>query len=68
MVEDQKVLERLQSLGMKLNSRKLKEAIALMPTTIRNLKLIFEGGGCAANENDSSPKLLRLVAALQEIL
>jgi hypothetical protein len=52
---------------VKLNSWKLKEAIALMPTTIRNFKLILERGGCAANENDSSSKLVRLVAALEEI-
>jgi hypothetical protein len=64
MVEPQEVLERFKALGVKLNSRKFKEAIALMPTTSRNLELILQGGGCTANENDAPLKLLRRVLAL----
>ena len=48
-------------------SGKLKEAIALMPSTLRNLKLILEGGGSAANENDAFLKLFRVIVALKQI-
>ena len=40
MVEPQEVLERFKALGVKFNASKPKEAIALMPATLWDLKLM----------------------------